>query len=63
MKVYTQWLVGDESQAILPMTGTPPVLPETMTPPDINTIIDFHYAMDAGFGVGSDTLAAEVLPK
>lgn len=59
MRVYTQWLIGDESQAILPMTGTPPLLPETMQPPDMDTVIDFHYGFGQGFGTGLDTLDAE----
>ena len=59
LRVYTQWLTGDESQAILPMTGSPPVLPETMQPPDMTTVIDYGYGFDRGFNEGFDTLEAK----
>lgn len=59
LRAYSQWLVGDVSQAILPMTGTPPVLPESIQPPDMNTIIDFEYAFNAGFATGYNTLDSE----
>lgn len=56
---YTQWLTGDATQAILPMTGTPPVLPQSLVTPDLNTVIDFNYPYGAGFGKGYDTLETE----
>jgi hypothetical protein len=59
LRAYSQWLIGDASQAILPMTGTPPVLPEALVPADMNTIIDFEYPFSSGFAPGLDTLESE----
>lgn len=59
LRAYTQWLVGDVSKAILPMSGTPPLLPESLQPPDINTVINFKYPFGSGFGTGYDTLETE----
>lgn len=61
LRVYTQWLTGDATQAILPMTGPPPQLPETLVPPDMNTVIDFKPGFSAGFSKDFDTLGAETL--
>lgn len=55
-RMYTQWLVGDASQAILPMQGTPPLLPESLVPPDMIRLIDFKYGFNRGFGRGFSTL-------
>jgi hypothetical protein len=57
-RMYTQWLTGDVSQAILPMTGLPPLLPESLTAPDFSTVIGFEYEMDSSFSAACDTLAA-----
>lgn len=63
MRVYTQWLIGNASQAILPMTGPPPQLPESLVPADMETAINFTYGFGGGFSPGFDTLAAAVMPR
>jgi hypothetical protein len=60
LRAYSQWLVGDDSKGILPMTGTPPLLPESLVPPDMEQLINFKYPYDSGFGKSFDTLETEV---
>lgn len=59
LRVYSEWLVGDVEKAILPMTGTPPVLPQSLVAPNMEQLIDFKYSHDSGFGQGFDTLESE----
>ena len=59
LKVYTQWLVGSEEQAILPLTGTAPQLPTALVAPRLADVIDLHYPFGSGFGLPYDTLETE----
>lgn len=59
LHAYAQWLVGDHQHGILPMQGTPPLLPQSLIPPDMESLIDFKYGFSAGFSKGFDTLEAD----
>lgn len=59
LRIYTEWMHDDKSRAVLPLTGDPPLLPNTVKAPDFITLIDYNYPFGRGFSSGFHTLESE----